>query len=195
LQITARTSDIQTLFNFIKSEVTINFFFSEAGSNELVEKLNRHDWIGAAELLRNALKSKLTKSLLKNIKSKVKIVHEALPELYLRHVPESEEFLGSLKKVAMEKIIEALTQKLLARAFQSVKVFFKSRAKEFTDALAQPDDGVTIRIAWKNVAGMAQIRSAINVLRGEGSLSNIGGINMPSLPTPVLTVHAGKSFM
>ncbi|AYB32852.1 hypothetical protein [Chryseolinea soli] len=194
-QVAARSSDIQAVFNFVKSEVVLNFFFSEAGSNDVVEKLNRQDWIGASESLRKALKSKLNKALLKNIRSKVKIVHEAVPELYLRHVPDSEEFLGGFKKMAMEKIIEKVTQRLLGKAFEGVKTFFKTRAKEFSDALAQPDDGVTVRITWKNVAGMAQIRAVISLLRGEGSITNLGGISMPSLPTPTLTILAGKNFI
>ena len=195
IQVTARTSDIQAALNFIRSEVTINFFLSEAGSNEVAEKLNRQDWIGAAESLRLALKSKLAKALLKNIKSKVKIIHEAVPELYLRHIPETEDFLGSFKKMAMEKLVEKLVEKLMGKAFESVKTFFKSRSKEFSEALAQPDDGITLKIFWTNVAGMAQIRSIIKLLRGDGSLGDISSISMPAISAPVIIILAGKKFI
>jgi hypothetical protein len=194
-QIVARTSDIQVVFNFIKSEVAVNYFFSEVSAGQAVEKITGGDWIGSAESIRTSLRETLHNILLKNVRSKVKIVHESIPELYLQHFPESEEFLGSIGKIAIEKLVEKLTEKFVDAAYDGVKVFFKARATEFKDALSKPDDGVTIHIRWQNVPGMTQLRTAINLIRGEGSLGDLKNISMPSLPVPTLKIVSGKNFV
>ncbi len=193
-QITARTSDIQAVINFVRSVIALNYFFSEADANQVVEKLNKNDLIGVAEGIRTSLRDTLNKILVKNASSKVKIVHESLPELYLSHVPETEQFMGAIGKVAVEKVVEKMTEKLVDAGFQAVKDFLKARSTEFKDALAKPEDGVTIQISWKNVPGMAQIRSVIKLIRGEGSLGDLKNISFPSLNAPTLTVIEGKNF-
>jgi hypothetical protein len=193
-QIVARTSDVQVVFNFIKAEVMVHYFFSEVSAGQAVEKISGGDWIGAAEGIRVSLKETLHNILLKNVKSKVKIVHESVPELYLQNIPESEELMGSVGKIALEKLVEKLTEKFVDAAYDGVKSFFKTRVSEFKDALSKPDDGVTIQIIWQNVPGMTQLRSVINLVRGEGSLGDLKNISMPSLPTPTLKIASGKNF-
>jgi hypothetical protein len=192
--VAARTTDIQGVLNFVKSSVCINFFISEATANDIVARLNNNDWAGAAGAVRNAMQGNLVKALLKNIKSKVKIVHEAVPELYLKNIPEQEDFLGSLKTFGLRKIVGKLVEKILGSSAGKVKSLFKERAKEFSDALAQPDDGVTIRVSWSNVAGMSAIRGVIKALR-DGSLSGFKDLSVPELGTPEVSIIAGKNFM
>jgi hypothetical protein len=194
-QIVARTSDIQVVFNFLKAEVMVNYFFSEVSADQAVEKINSGDWIGAAESIRISLRETLHNILLKNVGSKVKIVHESVPELYLQHIPESEEFMGSIGKIALEKLVEKLTEKFVDAAYDGVKGFFKARVGEFKDALSKPDDGVTIQIIWQNVPGMTQLRSVIALIRGEGSIGDLANISMPTLPLPTLKIVAGKNFV
>jgi hypothetical protein len=94
----------------------------------------------------------------------------------------------------LEKLIEKLTEKFVDAAYDGVKSFFKARVTEFKDALSKPDDGVTIQIIWQNVPGMAQLRAAINLIRGEGSLGDLKNISMPLLPAPTLKITSGKNF-
>lgn len=193
-QIIARTSDIQAVINFVRSEIMLNYFFSEADANNVVEKLNRNDWMGAAEGIRTSLRDTLGKILLSKAGSKVKIVHESVPELYMDHIPETEQFAGAIAKVALEKIIEKLAEKFVDAGFAAVKNFFKARAAEFKEALARPEDGVTVRLTWTNVPGMAQIRSVIRLIRGEGSLTDLTNITFPSIGGPDITIIEGKNF-
>jgi hypothetical protein len=113
----------------------------------------------------------------------------------LSHVPETEQFAGAIGKVALEKVIEKLTEKFVDAGYEAVVDFFKARATEFKDSLSKPEDGVTIRIAWTNVPGMAQIRSVIKLIRGEGSLGDLKNISFPTINAPTLLVSEGKNFM
>ncbi|MBL0026970.1 MAG: hypothetical protein IPO98_19160 [Saprospiraceae bacterium] len=51
--------------------------------------------------------------------------------------------------------------------------FFKSRGKEYVDAQAQPADGVTICVEWKDVHGLVIIKSLISAVKGNGSLPSL----------------------
>jgi hypothetical protein len=137
----------------------------------------------------------------------VKIIHEAIPELYLENLSdqEGESSLASLarsvggivlggSKEMIKKIIEQIVDKLSERAYQSLVNFFKARAAEFKDAQAKPQDGVTVKIAWKNVQGMTTIRNVINAIRGKLSLGNIGDLNLPNISTPDISILADKQF-
>jgi hypothetical protein len=193
--ITARSGDVQAVLNFVKSEVVINYFLSETESATIVDKLNKNDWISTAEAIRQTLRSTLSKILLNQVASKVKIIHESVPELYLQNVPSTDQFVGALGKVALEKIVEKATEKFVDAAHDAVRSFFKAGAAEFKEALAKPEDGVTIRVTWTNVPGMAQIKSMIRLIRGEGALGDLKNISFPSVTAPSIKIIEGKNFV
>ncbi len=197
----SRSADIQGVINFIKSEIKLNYYFSEEDALAVVEKLNKNDFLGAALGIRQAIKTVLNDILLKNIATKVKIVHEALPELYLEHYPDQQEQfspLNVLGKVAGKEIISGIVGKLVdkisTQAYEAVAGFFKARAAEFKAAQAEPQDGVTIKLSWNNVPGMAVIRTIINAIRGNLSIGNLGDLTLPNMPAPDIRIIADKKF-
>ncbi len=197
----SRSADIQAVINFVKSEITLNYFFSEEDAKDVVEKLNKGDYLAVAMSIRQSIKSVLNKILIKNIGNKVKIIHESIPELYLENIRDDEEQfapLDALGKFAGKAIITKLTGHLMSKisslAFDSVVNFFKTRAAEFKEAQAQPQDGVTIRISWRNVGGMSALRNVINAIRGNGSPGNLKDLSMPSFRAPEMKVLADKRF-
>ena len=203
----AQSGDVQGVINFVKSEISFNYYFSEEDSRAVVEKLNKNDFLGAAINIRHSIKKVLNGMLISNVASKVKVIHESLPELYLEHLPDEEdEFsLASLAKTVggiavggskaiLSKIISHLVEQLSERAYRAVADFFKARAAEFREAQAQPQDGVTVHITWKNIRGMSAIRSVIHALRGKGIPVNLSDLSMPNIPSPEIRIIADKKF-
>jgi len=202
----SQSGDIQGVINFVKSEISFNYYFSEEDAKAVVEKINKNDFLGGAIAIRHAIKNVLNEILLKNVDNKVKIIHEALPELYLEYLSDSEESpLASLAKTVggiavgggkeiLSKIIEQLVEKLSEHAYQAVAIFFKARAAEFKEAQAQPQDGVTIKIVWSNIQGMSTIRNVINAIRGKNPVGILSDLTLPNIPTPEIKIVADKKF-
>ena len=198
----SRSADIQGVINFIKAEIKLNYYFSEEDAKTVVEKLNKNDFLGVALGIRHSINNVLKEVLVKNIATKVKIVHEALPELYLEHYTGSQEEqfapLNALGKLAgkevISKVIKALIDKLSKQAYESLGNFFKARAAEFKQAQAEPQDGVTIKLSWNNIPGMSAIRTVINAVRGNLSIGNLQDLSLPNIPAPVIKVTADKKF-
>jgi hypothetical protein len=92
----------------------------------------------------------------------------------------------------IRKVIEQLIDKLVKHAYDSMVNYFKSRAAEFKEAQAKPDDGVTIKISWVNIPGMSTIRAAINAIREKLSFSNLTDLTLPNIPAPEIQIAAGK---
>ncbi|MFL5788213.1 MAG: hypothetical protein ACJ748_09170, partial [Flavisolibacter sp.] len=202
--VTARPSqsgDIQGVINFTKSEIAINYYFSEEDAKQIVEKLNRNDFLGAAQTVRNAVKNVLNDMLVNNVASKVKIIHEAIPELYLEHYPEmTEQFdissvIGKLSgKELISSLVGKMIEKIADMAYQSLGNYFKARAAEFKEAQAKPQDGVTIKILFKNIQGMSAIRAVINAIRGNLSINDLSGLKIPNIPSPEIQIVPDKVF-
>ncbi|MBL0133784.1 MAG: hypothetical protein IPP79_07165 [Chitinophagaceae bacterium] len=166
-----------------------------------MEKLNPNDFLGAAQAIRNAVKKVLNEMLLKNVTSKVKIIHEAIPELYLEHVADKEEQFAPLDllgkvvgKDVIGKLIEQLVESVANKAYEAIAAFFKSRAAEFKSAQAEPQDGVTVKLFWKNIQGMGAIRTLINSLKGNLSIPNLSDLSLPKLTAPDIKILAEKKF-
>lgn len=197
----SRSADVQVVLNFVKSEIRLNYYFSEEDASGIVENLNKSDFLTAAMRVRNAVKVVLRDILKKNIGSKVKLVHEAVPELYLEHVGDQQEQFAPLEvlgKVAgkemIGKLVEALTEKLGGKAYDAVAAFFRARAAEFKTAQAAPQDGVTIKLVWTNVQGMSAIRTVIGAIRGNLSLGNLSDLSFPNFAAPEISIVADKKF-
>lgn len=203
----SQSGDIQGVINFVKSEISFNYYFSEEDAKTVVEKINKNDFLGAAITIRHAVRNVLNGILIKNVGNKVKIIHEAVPELYLEFVGEYEDEspLAALAKTAggivlgggkeiLTKIIGQLVEKLSEHAYQAVANFFKGRAAEFKEAQAQPQDGVTVKITWSNIQGMSAIRNVINAIRGKNPLGNISDMTLPNIPTPDIKIIADRKF-
>ena len=106
------------LLNFIKSEIKLNYYFSEEDAIAVLEKLNKNDVLGAAINIRQSVKNVLNDLLIKNIPGKVKIVHEAIPELYLENMNDQQEQFAALDvlgKVAGKGLITKLIEKLVEK--------------------------------------------------------------------------------
>ena len=196
----ARSADIQAVINFIKSEIRVNYYFSEEDAKSIVEKLNKNDILGAAMAIKQSIKTVLNDILQKNISTKVKIVHEAMPELYLEYYEGNQEqfSVDSLGKWAgrgiLSKLIEKITEKISSKAYDAIVGFFKERATEFKTAQAAPQDGVTIKLVWSNVPGMSVIRTIINAVQGNLSIGSLSDLSLPSLSVPEITIVADKKF-
>jgi hypothetical protein len=204
----AQSADIQAVINFVKSEIRLNYYLSEEDAKSLVEKLSQNDFVGASMNIRHSIKTLLNGILRSNISNKVKIIHEAMPEMYLENYNDQQEQFAPLSmiksavsgislnagKTLLNKLIEMLVDKLSGLAHESVLSYFKSKAAEFKQAQAQPEDGVTIKIVWANIAGMSGIKAVINAIRGNLSINSISGLSLPSIPTPEVKIAAGKNF-
>jgi hypothetical protein len=197
-----RSSDIQGVINLIRSEIRFNYYFSEEEAITIVEKLNRNDYLGASLIIRHSVRNVLNDLLLRNVGSKVKIVHEAVPEMFLDNVKE-ENFapiaaIGSIAlnagKEILKKIVEKIVEKITDQAYKAIVNYFKARASEFKQIQAMPDDGVTVKIIWINIPGMSKIRAVINAVRGNLSVGNLSDLALPSIPTPDVRISAGKNF-
>jgi hypothetical protein len=192
--IIARNSDFQIVLDFIKSRVEFNYFFSEADANFLTEKINTGDRISIAEFLRKKLKDAFKKVLIKKVGSKVKIIHEAVPEIYLDRGIESEEFFGSFTKGILRSLVKSVSKEFAEAGYKATKEFFKTRYNEFKTELAKQEDGVTIQIVWSKVSGMRQIHSVISAIRGKGSIMELRNLRFPSIDKPDISIKAGKNF-
>jgi len=203
----SQSADVQAVINFIKSSIGINYFFSEEDAKALVEKLNKNDALGAAVEIRNTIRHVLNTMLQSSVSSKVRIIHESIPELYLENINDEEHasVLGGLVKKAggialggskhlVKSIVEKLTVKISELAYEALSRFFKERSAEFKNAQAQPQDGVTIRLVWHNIAGMSGMRAAIQALRGNLPVGSITDLALPSLAAPEIKIVADKKF-
>jgi len=197
----SRSADVQAVVNFIRNEVRLNYFFSEEDAIAIVEKINRNDLVGVGMKIRQSIKQVMHNMLMSNIVSKVKIIHEAVPELYLENFGgESEGFsitdvVGNLAgKEVIKKLVEKLVDELSQMAYEAMGSLFKSRAAEFKKAQEQPQDGVTIKLIWKNVSGMSAIRTLINAVRGNLSIGNLTNLTLPKFSNPEIVIVADKNF-
>jgi hypothetical protein len=191
-----RSGDVRGVINFVKSEISLNYYFSEEESKSIASKLNQNDFLGTAALLKNSVRGILKDILIKNITSKVKIVHEAFPEMFIERYRDQQEIgnvLGSAKTI-LTSLITKLIDKIAGRVFDQIKDYFKARAEEFKRAQAEPEDGVTISVKWRNVAGLSALKTAISAIRGNLSLGSLTQLSAPNLPAPEIHVKAGKHF-
>lgn len=198
----SRSADVQAVLNFSKSEIKLNYYFSEEDAKTVVEKINRNDAMGVATNIKNSFQVVFKDILSNHISSKVKIIHEAMPEMYLEAEDIHEHFslsdIGSaIRKTAgdgaLKKIVETLTNAISSKAYDSVLQFLKTRSKEFITAQSEPQDGVTICVVWKNVQGMSMIKSLISAIKG-GGLPYLSDLTMPKLNAPELVIKGGKKF-
>ena len=192
----SRSADIQGVINFIRSEIKLNYYFSEEDAKEVVEKSNKGDFLGAAMSIRQSVKKVLNDILVKNVATKVKIVHEAIPAMFLER--EDPVPAGELGKVAGNALVSNLIQKLIDKiaddAYEAVVKFFKERANQFKEAQAQPQDGVTIKLIWNNVAGRSTLRKVIGAIKGDQPIGNLSDLALPNLPAPEIKIAADKQF-
>ncbi|MBI5646904.1 MAG: hypothetical protein HY962_08215 [Ignavibacteriae bacterium] len=201
------SSDVQGVINFVRSEIRFNYYFSEQDALTVAEKLNAKDYAGAFISIRYSIRTVLQNLLIKNVGSKVKIIHETMPEMYLENytVTQDQFSLASIGsavgglalnagKELLQKLVEKLVTVIADAAYNAVLNYFKAREKEFLAAQASPMDGVTVKIIWFNVPGMAAISAIINAIKGRLSVGNIADLVLPSLPAPEVKISAGKHF-
>ncbi len=189
----AHSDDIRGVLNFVKSSISLNYYFSEEQARSIVEKLNQNDFIGAASGIRHSVKEVLHSMLAGNVSGKVQIIHEAFPEMFLENFDDPQENLLGSGKTILTALVETLVNKLAGKAYDEIRNYFKSRSAEFKQAQAEPRDGVTIRVLWSNVPGLAAVKTLISAVRGNLSF-NPAMLSFPGLPKPEIVVKAGKQF-
>jgi hypothetical protein len=201
------SGDIQGVINFVKSEIRLNYYFSEEEAKNIAGKLKNNDYTGAFIAIRYNVRNVLHGILLKNVGSKVKIIHEAMPEMFLENFEDKQEnfsfgglgrSIGNMAlnagKEMVKKLIEKLIEKISQAAYKAVVNYFKSRVNEYMTAQAAPQDGVTIKIIWFNIPGMSSISAIINAFKGKLTAGNLTDLVLPSLPAPEVKISAGKNF-
>jgi hypothetical protein len=189
----AHSDDIHGVINFVKSSISISYYFSEEEAKTVVEKLNQNDFLGAANAIKHSVKEVMRSMLLGNLTNKVKIIHESFPEMYLENYEDPQENQLSLSpgKSILTMLIDNMVNKVAGIAYQEIRDYFKSRAAEFKNAQAEPQDGVTIKLLWNNIPGMASIKSIISAIR-EKHLLNPANLSFPNLTRPDIQIKAGK---
>jgi hypothetical protein len=189
----AHSDDIRGVLNFVKSSISINYYFSEEQAKSVVEKLNQNDFLGAASAVRHSVKEVLHSMLVGNVSEKVQIIHEAFPEMFLENYSDPQENLLGSGKTILTALVENLVNKLAGKAFDEIRDYFRSRAAEFKQAQAEPQDGVTIKVLWSNVPGLATLKTLLSAIRGNLSF-NPAMLSFPGLTKPEILVKAGKHF-
>lgn len=215
----ARSADVAGVLDFTTGEIRLNYYFSEEDSKSIVEKLNANDFAAAASGVRYSVRHVLRHVLLRHVGIKVKIIHEAMPELYLDHymphAPYHHAGAAGLHHpgshhhghhhhgyaVALDParaLMVALVRKLIARiadsSFDNIVELFKTRAEEFKKAQAEQKDGVTIKLSWKNIAGLTALRALIGAIRHHQTLGDVSTLSLPAIPSPAMSVVAGRHF-
>jgi len=189
----AHSDDIRGVLNFVKSSISINYYFSEEQSKSIVEKLNQNDFLGAASGIRYSVKGVLHSMLTGNVSGKVQIIHEAFPEMFLENYEDMQENQIGSGKTILTALIENLVNKIAGKAYDEIRNYFKTRAAEFKQAQAEPQDGVTIKVLWLNVPGLTAVKTIISAIRGNLAF-NPGMLSFPGLSKPDIVVKAGKQF-
>ena len=197
----SRSADVQVVVNFLKSEIKCNYFISEEDAIGIIGKLNKGDVLGASQILSKSIRGVANRILYKNFSKKVRVIHEAVPVGYLDESNEQMEhfslagiFGKNIKKSITSTVIKQLTKQISSSAYRKVLKYLKSQASEFKQAQAKEDDGVTVKVTWKNIGGMSTIRSLINTIRGKGGSISLSDLSMPSLENASITTVAGKRF-
>lgn len=195
----SRSADIQGVINFVRSEIKLSYYFSEEDAKDIVEKINRNDILGVAMSIKQSVKKVLNDMLIRNVSSKVKIVHEAVPELFLENISDEElPSLSNLGKIAGKDLVSKLVEKIIGKfadaSYDAVVNLLKTRAGEFKEAQAKPQDGVTVILTWKNIPGMSAIRNVISAIRGKSPAIQLTDIAIPTLPAPDIQIAADKKM-
>ena len=200
-----RSSDAQGVLNFLKGEVRFNFYFSNEDARVIGQKLAGGDYLSAAGSIREVVRDILTNTLIRNVPHKVKIIHEAVPELYLENFePAQEQFVGAIAravggaavkygKEALAKIIEKLIEKFAQVVQNAVVTYLHNRKQEFVNA-AMNQDGVTVKVIFTNVPVMSKLRLIISAMKGKANLGDLVDFVLPALPTPGLSIVGGRQF-
>lgn len=199
-QLESRSADVQAVLDFTKSEIKVNYYFSEEEAKSIVDKIAKNDVLGIGSAIKSSIHG-LAKDILKDhISSKVKIIHEAMPEMYLESETDILDHF-SLKSLGQKigtgvinRLVEKLTELISSKAYNAIVVFMKARSKEFVDAQGLPEDGVTLTIKWKNISGMVTIKSIISAIKGNLTLPNLADLKLPDLTNPDLSIKGGKLF-
>jgi hypothetical protein len=192
----AQSGDIRGVINFVKSEIHFNYYFSEEEAKSVVEKLNQNDFLAAATAIRYSVRDVLQGILLQNVTNKVKIIHEAFPEMYLENYYDQQEngVVLSSGKNLLTGLVESLVERLSGLAYHAIRDYLKARAVEFKQAQAEPQDGVTIKLSWLNIPGMSSIKTVFSAIRGNLPVGNLAQIKLPVIPKPEIQITAGKHF-
>lgn len=200
-----RSSDAQCVLNFLKSEVRFNFYFSSEDARMIGQKLGAGDYLSAIGTIRSVVRDILTNTLIRNVPSKVKIVHEAVPELYLENFePAQEQLFGGLAraaggmlvkygKEALIKLVEKLIDKFATVVYNAVVTYLKARKQDFINASSN-QDGVTLKLLFTDVPIMGKIRLVISAMKGRASLGDLTDFVLPSLSTPSIIIVGGRRF-
>lgn len=169
----ARTSELNLAVNFIKNFIQVDLFLSEKDAQQIAAVLRGQQSISTAVKIVIELYKKGLKAVLFNrVSSHVKLIHEtayfeqAAPGLFL-----------GLVKIVGSKILDKLLDRLVEWLLAYLEKWLLSKRNEFTGAVENSADGVTLSITFSNVKGLTVLRKILK--RRE-----LPGINAASLFLP-----------
>ena len=196
-------SDIQAVLNFIKSDISFNYYFGQSEAQQIADKLNKGDIISLAQTIRKSFSEVLSRILLRNIGDKIKIIHEAYPEMFINEMESTKEEqlmpFGAMAAATLKKVIEVLISKLADYLFKAVENYFKARRQEFITTQRASKNGVTVKITFTKIPFMSKVRAMLKVIR-EGQNSSLGDmkdlISLPSIANliPEIKIVPNKQF-
>lgn len=187
------TSDIQVILNFVKGYIEINCFLSEAEAIDISGKIQRGEYMQAANTFKNFAGKLLREKVPQNPKHYVKIVHEAFLNSELENIV-SEELEEGLAGAAMNAVISKLMDIITEAAVNAVLKYIKNRVNEFVKAQQNSADGVTLRLVWRNLPGMDTIKTILRALKGKAKLIDIASVTIPKFSLPEIETIPGKKF-
>ncbi|CAN5470804.1 hypothetical protein BH10BAC5_BH10BAC5_12450 [soil metagenome] len=185
-----RSSDYQIVINLIQSQIKFNVFFSEADAITIANDISRKDIINAILNL-NKIYVRIKRDIETTVKTKVKMIHESMPELYFENMTEENE--GGIKGILIEAIVTKLVDKIIDYIFTAIENYLKARGTDFINAQKDDNYGVTVKLILSDVKGLKLIGNTVRSLRGKLSVPNIGSMNI-NFPTPSVEILPGYKF-
>ncbi len=196
------SNDLQVVLDLINAKIKLNYFISENDSIKLSEQLANSSWIEALNLFRISFTDALRRVMIFEIGSKVKILKEGSFANYVYEYEDLNEsfipvFLSSAAKAAGMKLLEGLVEKLGTLAMESITNFFKLKKDQFIAKQQLPLDGVTVKVVYHNVAGLAPISAWLGLMNRSlsvGHLTSLATMTLPIPNLPEILIEGGKTF-
>ncbi len=178
-----RASEVHVTLDFPKDEFRVFVYLSEPDAQEAAAKVRSQDLTSVLVLARRVYEAGLQVALGGDIRRRVKILTEAVPQ---------DEFFGPNLKQLAETVKGRLTKAVAEWVGKALADYVKTSAGEFVKASEDPADGVTFVVQIANPPGAPIVRK---LLRGEGvGLGRLADLASLFKGRPKLAVRAVPGF-
>jgi hypothetical protein len=144
-----RSSQVNVTLDFPRDEFRVFVYLSEADSQDVAQKLRRHDVVAATMAVRRLYGEGLKAAMTGDLQGHVKIRSEALQQ---------DEFLGRLLDRVTNEVKQRLARKVGEWVGKALVQYLKGQAGAFMTATEDPADGVTLAIRIVNPPGAPLVR-------------------------------------